>query len=166
MAFGQLHLLEVCDLAENLFTTVPAVLAECPALRRLELQENDLARLGPCAAALTGLTYLDLSENTRLVDLEPLAPLTALRSLAARGLSAVASLPDFVATGLVALRMLDIRGCGAVRELPQGLGSLPHLKKLKASLCLRPMWQLSWFVLCLSPTGWLGVGGRRWCAAA
>uniref|UniRef100_A0A182WBM5 LRRCT domain-containing protein n=1 Tax=Anopheles minimus TaxID=112268 RepID=A0A182WBM5_9DIPT len=132
--------IEILDLSDNLFTTIPPQLGLFPRLHYLDMSSNVITRLPEDAlAGMSALSVLNLSENniSNWADIHPnrlLLPagnLKELRLAKNRFTSFSSNDINLVLTSL-SLRYLDLSECDISKisgnEVIQGLRSLEHLK--------------------------------------
>ncbi|KAM3198773.1 hypothetical protein P3L10_034487 [Capsicum annuum] len=101
----------------------------CPTLSTLILSNCGLTMIpGPFFQYMNNLQVLDLSDNSKLMDLpSSISNLESLRALSLRGCEQVKSVPSL--GKLKNLRVLDVSGTG-IEEVPQGMENLVKLKFL------------------------------------
>ncbi|XP_035917019.1 uncharacterized protein LOC118514329 [Anopheles stephensi] len=132
--------IEILDLSDNLFTTIPPELGQFPRLHYLDLSANAIARLPEDAlAGMSALSILILSENniSNWADIHPnrlLLPAGNLKELrlAKNHFTSFSSNDDNLVLTSLSLRYLDLSECKISKisgnEVIQGLRSLEHLK--------------------------------------
>uniref|UniRef100_A0A182NI65 LRRCT domain-containing protein n=1 Tax=Anopheles dirus TaxID=7168 RepID=A0A182NI65_9DIPT len=132
--------IEILDLSDNLFTTIPPELAQFPRLHYLDLSANAITRLPEDAlTGMSSLSILILSENniSNWADIHPnrlLLPAGNLKELrlAKNHFTSFSSNDDNLVLTSLSLRYLDLGECKISKisgnEVIQGLRSLEHLK--------------------------------------
>uniref|UniRef100_A0A182T5N2 LRRCT domain-containing protein n=1 Tax=Anopheles maculatus TaxID=74869 RepID=A0A182T5N2_9DIPT len=132
--------IEILDLSDNLFTSIPPELGQFPRLHYLDLSANAITRLPEDAlAGMSSLSILILSENniSNWVDIHPnrlLLPAGNLKELrlAKNHFTSFSSNDDNLVLTSLSLRYLDLSECKIAKvsgnEVIQGLRSLEHLK--------------------------------------
>uniref|UniRef100_A0A182PDK3 LRRCT domain-containing protein n=1 Tax=Anopheles epiroticus TaxID=199890 RepID=A0A182PDK3_9DIPT len=132
--------IEILDLSDNLFTTIPPELAQFPRLHYLDLSANAITRLpGDALAGMSSLSILILSENniSNWADIHPnqlLLPAGSLKELrlAKNHFTSFSSNDESLVLTSLSLRYLDLSECKISKvsgnEVIQGLRSLEHLK--------------------------------------
>uniref|UniRef100_A0A182RDJ6 LRRCT domain-containing protein n=1 Tax=Anopheles funestus TaxID=62324 RepID=A0A182RDJ6_ANOFN len=132
--------IEILDLSDNLFTTIPPELGQFPRLHYLDLSANAITRLEEDAlTGMSSLSILILSENniSNWADIHPnrlLLPAGNLKELrlAKNHFTSFSSNDDNLVLTSLSLRYLDLSECKISKisgnEVIQGLRSLEHLK--------------------------------------
>uniref|UniRef100_A0A182MDK7 LRRCT domain-containing protein n=1 Tax=Anopheles culicifacies TaxID=139723 RepID=A0A182MDK7_9DIPT len=132
--------IEILDLSDNMFTTIPAELRQFPNLHYLDMSSNAITRLPEDAlAGMSALSILILSENniSNWADIHPnrlLLPAGNLKELrlAKNHFTSFSSNDDNLVLTSLSLRYLDLSECKISKisgnEVIQGLRSLEHLK--------------------------------------
>ncbi|XP_050073737.1 uncharacterized protein LOC126561558 [Anopheles maculipalpis] len=132
--------IEILDLSDNLFTTIPPELGQFPRLHYLDLSANAITRLPEDAlTGMSSLSILILSENniSNWADIHPnrlLLPAGNLKELrlAKNHFTSFSSNDDNLVLTSLSLRYLDLSECKISKvsgnEVIQGLRSLEHLK--------------------------------------
>ncbi|XP_052894633.1 uncharacterized protein LOC128301978 [Anopheles moucheti] len=132
--------IEILDLSDNAFTTIPPELGQFRRLHYLDLSANAITRLPADAlAGMSSLSILILSENniSNWADIHPnrlLLPASNLKELrlAKNPFTSFSSNDDNLVLTSLSLRYLDLSECKISKisgnEVIQGLRSLEHLK--------------------------------------
>uniref|UniRef100_A0A182QTC0 LRRCT domain-containing protein n=1 Tax=Anopheles farauti TaxID=69004 RepID=A0A182QTC0_9DIPT len=132
--------IEILDLSDNLFTSIPPELAQFPRLHYLDLSANAISQLPEDAlTGMSSLSILILSENniSNWADIHPnrvLLPAGNLKELrlARNHFTSFSSNDDGLVLASLSLRYLDLSECRISKisgnEVIQGLRSLEHLK--------------------------------------
>ncbi|XP_041769269.1 uncharacterized protein LOC121592070 [Anopheles merus] len=132
--------IEILDLSDNLFTTIPPELAQFPRLHYLDLSANAITQLREDAlSGMSSLSILILSENniSNWADIHPnqlLLPAGNLKELrlAKNHFTSFSSNDESLVLTSLSLRYLDLSECKISKvsgsEVIQGLRSLEHLK--------------------------------------
>uniref|UniRef100_A0A182K9M6 LRRCT domain-containing protein n=1 Tax=Anopheles christyi TaxID=43041 RepID=A0A182K9M6_9DIPT len=132
--------IEILDLSDNLFTTIPPELAQFPRLHYLDMSANAITQLPEdVLAGMSALSILILSENniSNWADIHPnqlLLPAGNLKELrlAKNHFTSFSSNDESLVLTSLSLRYLDLSECKISKisgnEVIQGLRSLEHLK--------------------------------------